>query len=194
MSITELTRKVNNLISIGTVTQIDTNKALAKVNILGRETNFFPVLSISNSYKRKFTPIKVNEQVLVLCPNGNADFGIIIPSIFNKDSLEPDGSNENIEIVTYSDGTTISYDTEAKELKIDASDKITIICKSANVKADNVKVEASSVDVKADTTLIDSPSIDLGGSGGKGVITGASICPFTNAPHSDPSTIVKAVK
>jgi phage baseplate assembly protein V len=135
MFTTDLTRLIKNLISIGTVSEIDAKRALAKVNILGRPTNFFPVLSISNSYKRKFTPIKVGEQVLVLCPNGNADFGIIIPSIFNKGSSEPDGSNEDIEITEYEDGTRISYDTKAKELKIDACDKITIICKSANITA-----------------------------------------------------------
>ena len=179
MSNTELIRSIKNLISIGTVIEVDATRALAKVSILGRKTNFFPVLGISSSFKRKRIPIKVDEQVLVLCPNGNADFGIIIPSIFNKGSLEPDGSDEDIEIETYSDGTTISYSVKDKELKIDASDKITIICKSANIKAD--------------TVVIDSPSIDLG-KGGKGVVTGECMCPFTGAPHADVSSKVKAAK
>ncbi|WP_324171986.1 phage baseplate assembly protein V [Sulfurimonas sp.] len=184
MSITDLIRIIKNLISIGTICEIDATRALAKVNILDRETDFFPVLSISSSFKRKFTPIRIGEQVLVLCPNGNADFGIIIPSIFNKDSLEPNGSNENIEIAEYEDGTIISYDTKTKELKIDASDKITIICKSINVKCDSAKIDAKSVEVKADTTIVDSPSIDLG-KGGKGVVTGECICALTGAPHHD---------
>ena len=152
MSTTDLIRLIRNLISIGTVTEVHPFQALAKVNILDRETDFFPVLSIANSYKRKFTPLNIGEQALVLCPQGNADFGVILPSLFHKASKEPDGSNENKEITTYSDGTVISYDTQAKELKVDASEKITIICKSANVTADTVSITANTTN-NGDVTI-----------------------------------------
>lgn len=175
----DLIRRLNNLISTGTITQIDKSKALCKVNILGRETDFIPTMQKANTYKRKWVPFKVGEQVVVLCPFGNADFGVVIGSIFNKNSKEPNISNENIEITEYCDGTKISYDVDKKELKVDASNKITIICKDAKVQANTVKV--------------DSPSIDMG-LGGKGVVTGECICALTGLPHHDFSQNTRSKK
>lgn len=163
----ELLRRLNNIVDIGTVVSISENKKLAVVDILGRKTASFPIIGDANTFKRKATPVRVGEQVTVFCPKGNSDFGFIIAGMFNTDCKEPDGFNENIEISEYEDGTTISYDVEQKELKVDAVNKITIICKSATIKAD--------------TAVLDSPSIDLG-IGGKGVVTGECINEMTGNP------------
>jgi phage baseplate assembly protein V len=133
------------------------------------------------------------EQVVMFSPFGEANGGFILRSIFNKNAKEPALANEHTEVMEYEDGTVISYDTKAKELKINASDKITIICKAATVTADTVNVTATTVDVAADSVTVDSSAIDLG-VGGTGVVTGECICAFTGAPHGDISSTVKAVK
>jgi phage baseplate assembly protein V len=154
MNISELLRRLNNLISIGTISETKSSegKALARVKIFDRVTDFYPVVSFSNTFKRHFIPIRVNEQVLVFSPYGDASSGFIIRGIFNRGRKEHSLSNDHTEVIDFEDGTVITYDTEAKELKIDAVNKITVICKSANVKADDVKVEAQTLDITATTS------------------------------------------
>lgn len=179
-NINDVLRQVKNLISVGTVTEVDASKSLAKVDILGRETDFLPVVQRANSFKREFIPVRVGEQVVVLCPDGDSDFGTILGSIFNQGCKEPSGSGQTIEITEYEDGTKVSYDVSAKELKIEATNKITIIASG------DVDVTCANASVKAESVAVDSSSIDLG-LGGKGVVTGECKCAFTGLPHPDMS-------
>ena len=187
MDIAELNNKVNNLIQIGTISEVKEDKALARVDLMGRVSDFLPVLSQSNEFKKHFIPARVGEQVVVLSPFGEASGGVILRGVFNKSLKEPQASKSK-EVLEYEDGTKISYDTQAKELKVEASDKITIIA------GGDVNITCSNATLKADKVLVDSPSVDLGGNGGKGVVTGDCLCPFTGSPHADLSGIVKAVK
>ncbi len=106
----ELERRTNNIIQIGTVVETDNKKALARVNILGRVTDFLPVKMIGNSFIKVFIPVRVGEQVMVVCPYGNANSGFIIPSIFNKSCKEPVGSSPDLAIVEFSGGVRIDSD------------------------------------------------------------------------------------
>ena len=148
----ELLRRLNNLVNTGTVHSISENKKLAQVNILGRITAPFPIMGDANTFKRKASPVRVGEQVAVFCPMGNSDFGFIIAGMFNIDCKEPDGFNKNIEITEYEDGTTISYDVKAKELKVNAVNKINIFCKSANIQAESINIKATTTH-KGDLTI-----------------------------------------
>ena len=137
-------RLLGNLIQIGTVTQTKSihGLSLTRVKLHERETDWFPVIGQSNDFKKHFIPVLVKEQVAVFCPFGIADTGFIIRGIFNKYCKEPAGSSDTKEVMLYKDGTEISYDIEAKELKVNAVNKITIICKSASVIADTVVITA----------------------------------------------------
>ncbi len=128
----ETIRRINNIVQIGTVveTKISEGKALARVNILGRVTDFLPVKMIGNDFVKIWIPVKVNEQVLVFCPYGNANSGFIIPSIFNKDCKEPEGADDKNVIVKIanvflkSDGENITI--EAKNFKLDKNGNLTV--------------------------------------------------------------------
>ncbi len=147
----ELLRRLENIVQVGTisVTKTRQGKALAKVILDDDEDNkrvtrFLPVISFANSFGRVFFPLKVDEQVLVVSPFGNANSGFIIRSIFNRGCKEPDGSNEHTAIVEFEDGTRISYDTKARDLKVDAVKSINIICKEATVTADTTTINSTS--------------------------------------------------
>lgn len=164
----------------GTICELDSkNRALVKASIRGRVTNFLPVLMRANSVKREWHPPQIGEQVVVLGDEHN-DSVVIQGSIYHQQLKEPKGVNKNVDIVEYQDGSRIEYDNASHKLKITAVGDIEVACQKATVQASEV--------------LIDSPKVDLGGSGGKGVVTGDCICPFTGNVHSDLSSIVKAKK
>jgi len=123
-------RAIQNLIQFGTITQtkVSDGKMLARVKVDDdRETNFFPVQTFGNSFKRKAEPIRANEQVMVLCPKGNADVGVILRGLLNVHCEEPDEYSDTKEVTEYEDGTTISYDTESSTLEVSCVGDIEII-------------------------------------------------------------------
>ncbi|MBE0491109.1 MAG: phage baseplate assembly protein V [Sulfurospirillum sp.] len=133
-----------NIAKIGTIVEVDASaRALAKVNIMGRTSDMLPVLHFANSFKRSINPLRVDEQVMVICPHGEANGGFIIRGVFNTSCKEPTGASATCEVTEYEDGTRFSYDSAAKEFKIEASDKITIICKSATILSDNLSITAN---------------------------------------------------
>ncbi len=164
------------MIDCGTVTESksDQGQAVVKVNILGRTTQWLPVLQEANSFKRKASPVREGTQVVVLLNR------YVIGAIFNQDSPEPNGANGSCEVCEYEDGTVIKYDTQNKQLSVTASGEITI-----NVSGD-VTLQAGG-NVQADAS-----NIHL--NGGTGVVTGAHICALTGLPHSDCSSTVTAGK
>lgn len=133
ISLSELKRRLENIIQIGTVdaTKNQEGKALARVVVhdVGedkRVTDFLPVLSLANSFFRVFVPIRVGEQVLVISPFGDTNKGFIFRSIFNKGCKEPSGANENKTIIEFEDGTVIYYDTKDKKLDVNCVGDISL--------------------------------------------------------------------
>lgn len=164
----------------GTICEVDSdNRSLVKVKIYDRVTKLLPVMMFANDMKKVWSPPKVGQQVVVLGEK-HSDGVVISGAIYYQECQEPAGANPNTDIIEYTDGTRIEYDTTSSKLKIKAVGDVEMNCRNAKIRAD--------------TVLVDSPKVDLGGSGGKGVVTGDCICPYTGNPHADLSSIVKATK
>ena len=122
---------LDNLVQIGTITAVDTeNRALVRVQIHERVTDWFPYKMLANSHIKIWTPPHVGEQVIVLSPYGEGDDGVVLGSIFNKDLKEPTTANDHTSVIEFSDGTIITYDTTTKALTINASGSVAIMAPS----------------------------------------------------------------
>jgi len=172
----ELERRINNLIQVGTVVEIDESRALARVNILGRVTDFLPVKMIGNNFVKVFIPIRINEQVLVVCPFGNANSGFIIPSIFNVNCKEPSGSNPDTAIIEFAGGVRI--DSDGKTINITAPVNVNVTATTATVTAANTIITSETtnngnVTINGDLTVNGNIAMN-GADGGGGIaeITG----------------------
>ena len=164
----ETFRRISNLVAVGTVTQSKSADgiSLCRVKIGERVTDFLPYMQHSSSFKRCATPVRVGEQVVVLHPFGDGDFGIVVGSIFNKGSKEPAGYSDTKEIVEFEDGTVVSYDTASKTLDLNAVGSINVVCKDASVQANSISVTATtshSGDVTINGNLTVSGTADVGG-------------------------------
>jgi phage baseplate assembly protein V len=138
----ELKRRIDNLIGIGEVhsTSNDEGKSLGTVNLGGRITDLLPVMSLGNKFKKHFIPLRVGEQVLVVSPFGEGNFGIIIRNIFSSLCKEPLGGDENTEIIEYEDGARFSYNVETHEMRFETKGEIVI-------KASKVTIDTMTLDV-----------------------------------------------
>ena len=84
--ISELFRRIGNLIRIGKVISVDYTKAKAKVKIGNLTTDYMPWLTPSTS---AWIPLRNGEQVLVLSPNGDLRMGMILPALYQNTKSPP---------------------------------------------------------------------------------------------------------
>ena len=157
----EILRRIGNIVSLGTVTESKSADvlALARVKIGERVTDFLPMMQHSSSYKRSAAPIRPGEQVVVLFPQGEGDFGIILGSLFNKGSKEPDGYSDTKEVCEFEDGTLISYDSAAKKLTVNVAATVEVVAKTVNITATTTHTG----DVSLQGNLSVSGTVDAGG-------------------------------
>lgn len=135
----EITRRLDNLVQIGTVveTKASEGRALARVNINGRVTDFLPVLTVNNDFVKVWIPIRVKEQVAVLSPFGDADFGVIVPAIYNIGNKEPAGANANNVIVEIG---SVRIETDGQSVDISAPLSVNLNTPVVNMSGDLIVI------------------------------------------------------
>ncbi|MBC7952236.1 MAG: phage baseplate assembly protein V [Rhodospirillaceae bacterium] len=109
-----------NLIRFGVVDAVGQDGEHASVSFApGQSTAMLPVFATSAGHARHHNPIKAGEQVAVLSPNGELGGGAILRGLHSAANPQPSDSL-TADVLTYPDGTTISYDWAAHRLVVDA--------------------------------------------------------------------------
>lgn len=135
-------------------------------------TSWLPFLITNIDENRQdWQPITVGTSVVLLSESGDLNNAVVLSSIPNADYVPPSTSPDE-HVTKYSDGTTVTYNFKDHKLLVDVKGDV-------NIKATR--------DITEDATNIKM-------NGGKGVCTGATVCPFSGKPHVDVSTTVFAGK
>ena len=141
-----------NFVEVGPIVGVDlSNRALVRVKLGDRVTNWMPYKSIANAFMKVWMPPRVGEQVTVLLPFAEANGGIAVGSIFNKGCKEPEGANDHNFIVEFEDGTRIVYDTNTHDLSISTSGAINLTASAVNIEG-NLNVSGTITDEKGSLT------------------------------------------
>lgn len=132
-AIAELTRRIDNLLRIGTVAEVKGNLCRVKTGELF--TQFRPFFTRrAGTAKTSWRPT-VGEQVMLLSLSGDLTNAYILPALYSDENPEPDDNN-NRERTVYPDGAVIEYDPDTSALKVtgiktatvQASELVTIDC------------------------------------------------------------------
>ncbi len=130
--LSELERKLANVVREGAIVELDTDNALVRVQS-GTEdenltTDWLPWLTTRASHDTTWWCPEVGEQVLLLSPNGDLAQAMVLPALY-QEQFETFGNDENISGNYYKDGASITYDREAHSYSIslpaDATTSIT---------------------------------------------------------------------
>lgn len=183
--IADLYRLVNNLIRIGTIVEVDHQKARARVKTGGNTTGWQKWVTLRAGTTTEWSPPTVGEQVVLLSPGGDLAQAVILVGLFtsNAPSQSPDEHKR-----VYPDGGMFIYDHKKKELLVDIPSKVNIIvAKDATI---NIGGDAT-------TTVVGICKLNakmIHHNDGKPVVTTAHICHFTGNPHGHGSSTVTAGK
>jgi phage baseplate assembly protein V len=138
------------MIRYGNISEVDAAKGRARVHFVEDDivSDWLPVsvpTSLGNQYE--FWP-EVN--MFVWCAmDENSESGVVGGALYDDGNTPPVGDPDKT-VVTFKDGTTVTYDRSANELVIDCVGDVTIKCVNATVEA-STKV------------TIDSPSCEFTG-------------------------------
>jgi phage baseplate assembly protein V len=159
----------------GIISEVQGSKARVKLaeNLV---SDFLPVMQVANSFKRKWTPIRVGEQCFILSNLGDVNAGAILRSCYFTKCLAP-SIDPDTEITIYSDGTVISYNTKTKTFDAAFAGNVTInIEGAANITAGSVKVETQTASVTANIADIICPETSINGNVTvEGIVTATSV-------------------
>lgn len=132
-AIAELTRRIDNLLRIGTIAEVKGNVCRVKTGEL--LTQFRPFFTRrAGTAKTSWRPT-VGEQVMLLSLSGDLTNAYILPALYSDENPEPD-DNANRDRTVYPDGAVIEYDPDTSALKVSgiktatvqASELVTIDC------------------------------------------------------------------
>jgi len=158
-------------------------------------------------FKKHYCPPQTGDQVMVMCPFGNANVGYIIHGVYahDKEPITHTEKDRVTEYIKYKDDTKAEISLKDEHIKLETPNKIIIRVKNAKpieifaegkitIESEKeIDLESSvKVSVKAPAVVVESPSIDLGATGGSPVITESCICPYTGNPHTNGSRVTRS--
>lgn len=197
MNIADLSKLIENMIRIGTVLEVDLTKPRCRVKSGDLETDWLRMPSQRAGRTRKWDPLTVGEQVMVISPSGVIEAGFVIPLGIFSDAITPPSDSADVEMTQYPDGAVMSYNHSTSELSITGI-KLLNIASSGDVMVTNdgdliahckgaAKITADGIaTVKAQKIKL------IDGDTSKGVVQGDCLCTYTGAPHPHLSKSVEA--
>ncbi|MGX9892223.1 phage baseplate assembly protein V [Wolbachia endosymbiont (group B) of Eucosma cana] len=147
-AISDLNRKLANIIHIGLVKEIDYEKAKVRVKIGEFLTGWLPWITSKAGKDRDWSPPDINEQVMVFSPLGELLLGVVLPGIYQEKYPAPENKKE-INSVKFQDGTKFTYDKGKHHLEIEVVDKITLKAGGSSIEMTkgSIKLKARRIDL-----------------------------------------------
>lgn len=160
----EIERKLENLIRLGSVAEVNPSTALCRVETGDITTNWLPWITQRAGSDRTWWPPSVGEQVVLLCPGGNPSNGLVLLGVFSDAHPAPASDLNTTVMALFRDGTRLSYDNAAHHLIADVRGDASLLCEGdlvATVGGDasmsvvgDLTAEAASADVTAATITL----------------------------------------
>ncbi|BBE51140.1 Baseplate assembly protein [Ferriphaselus amnicola] len=134
---TELARRLKNLIRIGTVDEVSlAPRPRCRVLVDGALTGWMQMSMKRAGTTRRWEPLTVGEQVVILSPSGTAEAGVVIPLGLYSNAIAPATHSPDVDETTYPDGAVIRYNhvtgalsaTGIQTATVQADTQVTVDC------------------------------------------------------------------
>ncbi|AUY27156.1 phage baseplate assembly protein V [Mixta calida] len=113
--LSEILRLLRNLIRIGTVSAVNLDDGLCRVDTGNNTTDWLHWLTARAGRSRAWSAPSVGEQVLVLCLGGELDTGFVLPGVFSDTHPAPSASADALHW-SFPDGAVIEYEPDTGAL------------------------------------------------------------------------------
>lgn len=114
-ALSELDRRVSNLIQFATVVEADYPHAKLRVQTGDIITDFLPWITPRAHKDTHWHAPEIGEQVVLLAPSGELAQGVIMPALYQEAYPAP-ADTADLHRQIYNDGTHLEYDRAAHQL------------------------------------------------------------------------------
>lgn len=137
---TDLARRIDNLIRLGTIAEVDHGRALCRVQTGGLLTDWLPWFARRAGNTLTWCPPTVGEQVMVFCPSGEPAAGMVLTGLYTTAHDQPSASPDD-HVTLYPDGARIAYNhathaltvTGISTATVQASTHVTVDCPESTI-------------------------------------------------------------
>lgn len=109
-------RLIGNLMRLGTIESIDLAQGTGRVRVGALVSDDLPIVAPRAGAVRIWSPPSVGEQVLLLCPEGDIQAGVILGGLFCD--AHPAPAADTRFLIDFDDGTRLTYDRAAHRLSV----------------------------------------------------------------------------
>ena len=189
--ITELERRMANMLRFGIVDQLDASTAKVRVKCGDILTGWLPWLTKKAGIERTWWTPDVGEQVLMVSPFGDMAQAVVIPALYQAAFPPPSNNINQVAVVFEDDDGTQYYAMLTRSTGgISASLRGGLVVNAKNgIYLKAIGTEAK-ITGEQTVKLVGTTSTDTL----KGVVQGECICAFTGKPHPMISANVLATK
>lgn len=125
MDLVELSRRLANLIRLGTIHSVDHAARVCRVQTGALTTQWMPWIERRAGETTTWDPPTVGEQCVVLSPSG-AEAGVVFLGL-PSDQIAPPSHAPVAHVIKFPDGAVFSYDHDASHLEISGIKTATIV-------------------------------------------------------------------
>lgn len=109
MDLTELSRRIENMIRLGTIAEVDHAGVLVRVKSGRLLTDWLPWFERRAGATTTWEPPTIGEQCMIFSPSGEPAGGIVLVGI-NSAGIQPPSHSADDHATHYPDGTLVRYD------------------------------------------------------------------------------------
>lgn len=128
-TLSDLYRRFENLIRIGTIAEVDEQNLRLRVQSGELLTDWLPWPGQIGNNFIQWRPLRVNTQVVLCCPSGDPAQALIV-SILYTEALKPTNVDASFDVIQFNDGTTLQYDAAQKALTLSSASDIHLIAQN----------------------------------------------------------------
>ena len=161
MDLVELSRRLENLIRIGTIHSVDHAAVRVRVQSGNLVTQWLPWVEHRAGQTTTWDPPTVGEQCMVISPSGEPAGGIVIYGLHTA-AIQPPSHSPDDHVTVYPDGTRSSYDHAEGLHKVSYPDGAHISYHHPSSHLEAVGIDTALVNASTSITL-DTPLTHITG-------------------------------
>lgn len=115
---TDAERRIANTVIMGCVSELDAARARVRVTSGDTTTDWLPFATSRAGQDRTWHAPEPGEQVVVVCPCGDSNQGVVVGSVYRETHPAP-GSTEKHSRTVFKDGAVLEYDRESHKYLLD---------------------------------------------------------------------------
>lgn len=123
--IAELRRRLDNMIRLGTIAQVDHANALCRVKSGAILTGWLPFFTRRAGTTNEWAPVSAGEQCAVLSPSGELAQGVVLVGLYSR-ANPPCSNNPDVHRTQWANGDFIEHNAASGALTIQCSGPVRI--------------------------------------------------------------------